>query len=371
MSEIIKQEQGRSMVEMLGVLAVVGVLSVGGIAGYTYAMNKHKTNEVLNGVSARAVVVSAQRVSDQPLSLREFSSFNETAGGNFFPSVVDDIEDGFGIKVTGVKDSVCKSIIKSIEGTDTYAHKDDATLSELTESDCSGNNNEILFVFVAQEGLGATGCPEGFYARTNGGCMDCNFSKWGTGIPVSSEADCEICGPILGFDFEYDSVSKKCIIPEEKCVPGKGWYFNGQCLYCEDGWSYHNQPDEVLEACIRACPNRIIGDDGWGDACRLPEDECDFIDGWGNCKKCEGLVQFWDHGYDCESPCEGMTFSPFDYYDDCIINCGAVGFGRNVDRCCHDDEIYTYIGESWEGHPYGACCPKTRPVWDGSTCQEE
>ena len=38
-----KNEQtGRSMIEMLGVLAIVGVLSVGGIAGYSKAMAKFK-----------------------------------------------------------------------------------------------------------------------------------------------------------------------------------------------------------------------------------------------------------------------------------------------------------------------------------------
>lgn len=33
---------GRSMIEMLGVLAIIGVLSVGGIAGYSKAMEKYK-----------------------------------------------------------------------------------------------------------------------------------------------------------------------------------------------------------------------------------------------------------------------------------------------------------------------------------------
>ncbi len=42
-----KNEHGRSMVEMLGVLAVIGVLSVGGITGYRYAMNKHRANEFM------------------------------------------------------------------------------------------------------------------------------------------------------------------------------------------------------------------------------------------------------------------------------------------------------------------------------------
>ena len=38
-------QYGRSMIEMLGVLAIVGVLSVGGIAGYSKAMFKFKLNK--------------------------------------------------------------------------------------------------------------------------------------------------------------------------------------------------------------------------------------------------------------------------------------------------------------------------------------
>ena len=45
------QEKGRSMVEMLGVLAIIGVLSVGGIAGYSKAMNKFKINKTADQIS--------------------------------------------------------------------------------------------------------------------------------------------------------------------------------------------------------------------------------------------------------------------------------------------------------------------------------
>ncbi len=38
-------QSGRSMVEMLGVLAIIGVLSVGAIAGYSKAMFKYKLNK--------------------------------------------------------------------------------------------------------------------------------------------------------------------------------------------------------------------------------------------------------------------------------------------------------------------------------------
>ena len=51
MTMIKTNEFGRSMIEMLGVLAIIGVLSVGGIAGYSKAMNKFKTNKVADNVS--------------------------------------------------------------------------------------------------------------------------------------------------------------------------------------------------------------------------------------------------------------------------------------------------------------------------------
>lgn len=38
---------GRSMIEMLGVLAIIGVLSVGGIAGYSKAMTQFKVNKIV------------------------------------------------------------------------------------------------------------------------------------------------------------------------------------------------------------------------------------------------------------------------------------------------------------------------------------
>ncbi len=53
---MIRNESGRSMIEMLGVLAIIGVLSIGGLAGYTMAMNRHRANQVLDYVSRAAVI---------------------------------------------------------------------------------------------------------------------------------------------------------------------------------------------------------------------------------------------------------------------------------------------------------------------------
>ena len=52
-------ESGRSMVEMLGVLAIIGVLSIGGIAGYSMAMNRYRANEALDIANKYAVIIFA------------------------------------------------------------------------------------------------------------------------------------------------------------------------------------------------------------------------------------------------------------------------------------------------------------------------
>ena len=52
---------GRSMVEMLGVLAIIGVLSVGAIAGYSKAMFKYRLNkfsETMNMLLNNALQIS-------------------------------------------------------------------------------------------------------------------------------------------------------------------------------------------------------------------------------------------------------------------------------------------------------------------------
>ena len=67
-------ETGRSMVEMLGVLAIIGVLSIGGIAGYTRAMRNWKANEIID--AANKVVVIAETGDDDP------ATYSTSLGGD-------------------------------------------------------------------------------------------------------------------------------------------------------------------------------------------------------------------------------------------------------------------------------------------------
>ena len=62
-----KIESGRSMIEMLGVLAIIGVLSIGGLAGYTMAMNRHKANNALD-YAMKCAVIAQTTVENQAIA---------------------------------------------------------------------------------------------------------------------------------------------------------------------------------------------------------------------------------------------------------------------------------------------------------------
>ena len=61
-------ENGRSMIEMLGVLAIVGVLSVGGIAGYSKAMQKYKVNQLIAQLSETVIGIRSLYASSTSYS---------------------------------------------------------------------------------------------------------------------------------------------------------------------------------------------------------------------------------------------------------------------------------------------------------------
>ena len=154
------QEKGRSMVEMLGVLAIIGVLSVGAMAGYAKAMFKYKLNK------------QTEQINQIMMALVEYkSTFSDFAPGenivplfkklNALPTEMQipnsntlyDVFDNriglgrvgatgsqssyiyFDVKMTGVEDSnhdICRNILESFKGyaAELYAIGVNSTTSE-------------------------------------------------------------------------------------------------------------------------------------------------------------------------------------------------------------------------------------------------
>ncbi|MBE6446140.1 MAG: hypothetical protein E7021_01880, partial [Alphaproteobacteria bacterium] len=107
-------ETGRSMVEMLGVLAIMGVLSVGGVYGYGVAMKKHKANELLHRASMLASTVSAQIMTGKnPTTL---DSFANSDLGTFTLETYTDGDNTFKLKISNIDDNVCEQMKSSMGG---------------------------------------------------------------------------------------------------------------------------------------------------------------------------------------------------------------------------------------------------------------
>jgi len=110
-------ETGRSMVEMLGVLAIIGVLSVGGITGYKMAMEKNKVNNIIEEQSKAAVIASATFLENPNLFDTRIDGeqwTNSNLGGPFSVTspFYDDVISQSGIDELDDYD-ICVSIHKS------------------------------------------------------------------------------------------------------------------------------------------------------------------------------------------------------------------------------------------------------------------
>ena len=87
------------MVEMLGVLAIIGVLSIGGIAGYTLSMNRYRANAIVDAANKYASLVfgscQAQLATEQ-LPLEECEPPSVDALGITAPddvTILSEVED--------------------------------------------------------------------------------------------------------------------------------------------------------------------------------------------------------------------------------------------------------------------------------------
>ena len=111
MKAILKSQSGRSMVEMLGVLAIIGVLSVGGIAGYRQAMLQKNLNDIAQGVSL--ALIEAETYLEQKNEYKD-GVFQITVGNYRVSAHTGDYsfldESEIVIMVSSVSKDVCEAI---------------------------------------------------------------------------------------------------------------------------------------------------------------------------------------------------------------------------------------------------------------------
>ena len=176
-----RSQKGRSMVEMLGVLAIVGVLSVGGVYGYGVAMKKHKANELLHQASMLAATISAQAMTNDGKLPETITDFGNTNYGTFSTSATNALDGkGFSITIENVDSGACTQLEKMAGGmvrkatcdgttaTITY-YKNLATNDEEGKNSPTGGNETTPSINYDEwlQGDGVETCEDGYILVLN------------------------------------------------------------------------------------------------------------------------------------------------------------------------------------------------------------
>lgn len=139
-------ERGRSLVETLGMLSIMGVLSVMGIWGYGIAMDRHHANTLMYEASKRATIVMSQISAGHNPSITDF--IDNGFGEALFDTDVFQrgLYKQFGIKVSGVKKSVCQNILNTI-GDKTAIRRLSLEGTPTMPLTTCNDNNDFLFIY--------------------------------------------------------------------------------------------------------------------------------------------------------------------------------------------------------------------------------
>ena len=222
-------EFGRSMVEMLGTLAIIGVLSVGAIMGYNYAMNKYRANETINEINLRLMILQTQSERNMDLNLNEFADktpLGYTIGDNY-GWAEDDTRVYVGI--SGIPQRACEIIydemIAKVERIDVTADRTaDAGML------CGDNNEMKFYVGSGVEAACDPACGEDEYCASGVMCLKeeqvVNHKE-----KCTTDADCSECS---GASCKNGVCWNEVPTNGKDCDGGNGICSSGVCIPKEE-----------------------------------------------------------------------------------------------------------------------------------------
>ena len=220
---------GRSMIEMLGVLALIGVISIGVVAGYRLAMNKYHANTILDDVNRYAFAI---------IEKGSFPVHSNIEGVNFTKTSIYEmvafvgVKSGqYGIMVENVPNGVCEALVEKasvnykvrVMPADTTEYIDQTATTgvfydSLHEDVCTNGINDVVLHFGDVSGTTGTEEEPASVFTPNGWTEDDNSNC----PPQTKLGECSVC--VSGGYVDSDAV----------CIKKKG--VGSICLdgFCRD-----------------------------------------------------------------------------------------------------------------------------------------
>ena len=217
-----KTQFGRSMIEMLGVLAIVGVLVIGGVWGYRKAVTKYLANSVIDDINLSGFLVMDELFSSLPnddVGLDLTGRFDQKSPYTF--KAFAETGTSFEILVSGVPYPVCQEL-KERE----FKDIDEVRANGLVDECLSSGDNDISFFFDTDPTAG-TPCETDEDCPT--ACGKCNSKN-------RCRNECEVIPDscTTNDDCANSGVCAGCVVPDGQDT--------GTCQYaCEPVQYIENQ----------------------------------------------------------------------------------------------------------------------------------
>ena len=257
-------EYGRSMVEMLGVLAVIGVLSVAGMMGYRYAMDKYRSNDIVYEVNLRATDIW-NRYQRMPLpepseSGKDFLEFAQTTASGFPIYMQSKPDVAFRVFVGEVSPRICKSVlnmplidvIKGLQFVQVNGTKYTGSVDICGDINGDIQNEMVFTIFLNSESdsLINENCVEDADCSSCCGTPTCDENtltcrdecSGNASTPYCNQEQCA-CVECLtpkdcaekGTNYTCSEITNTCVEVPAECAFGKEFRTpNGVCVLCNN-----------------------------------------------------------------------------------------------------------------------------------------
>ena len=258
-------ESGRSMVEMLGVLAVMGILGLTGVWAYNSAINRHRANELIYEAQKRATVVAMQITAGN--AILSIGEFKNSAGYTFGVEKNPQNVNQFNITINGVDAKVCQQIKNAIgEGSqirvvsefcDKLTFNNDLSTTAYA-SDYAINENTCT-------GAGYTWCTkgnDGIETKCSENTNCCSSISYDTGCQTCDTTTGEVTNKTDGSACLYKNKTSTCnagtcldpdITTSTKCLTNDHCGGMGSGYFCQyttqDGDTYCTENAPVAMGC--------------------------------------------------------------------------------------------------------------------------
>ena len=197
-ADLKKDQRGRTMVETISVIAIMGLITIVFIISYRYAINRWRSYVIISRLTEMATGASVQMMMRNDFSLDEFKSDGDTYPyiQGTYPVMVEKNYAGknkyFALSVSGIPQMVCNFIVrydwklpsetKVNEGGSCQDLEDGNTIMFAFDADLVGGNSG-----VTPSPTTPAGCPNISYDT----CMSKGY------ICTCSESDASRCRTVI------------------------------------------------------------------------------------------------------------------------------------------------------------------------------